>query len=495
MVFAIETARVPKTKGSRSGELMLTTRDYVDLDATGLAERIRAGETTALEAMEKAIELADLLNPSLNAIVSRDDEHARAVASAASSDTGFAGAPSFLKDNENLEGLPTRHGSLSTPAVPANHSSPFARQFMAAGLTVLGKTALPEFGLTATTESIAQGPTRNPWNLDHSPGGSSGGSAAAVAAGIVPVAHGNDGGGSIRIPSSCCGLIGIKSSRGRLLSAEGAENLPIDIVSQGILGRSVRDTARFLAEGEKFRRDRSLPELGYIFGPGKTRLRIGVYSERDDGTPSHPDVAAAVEAAGRHCESLGHHVEATKNPFSPKIMEDFIIYWTLLPLALGWLGKFVLGRGFDASKLDPWSKGLTRIANRNLFRFPFVVSRLKRFAREYAQITGKYDILVCPVLSEPPIPLGTISPNVPFDTQLDRVLKYACFTIYQNIAGTPAISLPIGQSETGLPIGIQFAGPMGGDATLLELAYELEQAHAWKQTRAPLLEKTEQILA
>ncbi len=470
---------------------MLTTNDYVMHDATGMAERIRAGEMTALEAVEKAIELADLLNPKLNAIVARDDERARTAASSASLETAFAGVPCFIKDNENVKGLPTRHGSLSTPPGPVKHDSPFVNQLLASGLTILGKTTLPEFGLTATTESIAMGPTHNPWNLDHSPGGSSGGTAAAVAAGIVPVAHGNDGGGSIRIPASCCGLIGMKSSRGRLHSAEGAHLLPIDIVSQGILGRSVRDTARFLAEGEKYRRVRSLPELGYVGEPGKERLRIGIFSEADDGTPSHPDVTAAVEAAGRRCDELGHKIEVIRNPYGPEIMQDFIIYWTLLPFFLGWLGKFFVGWEFDASKLDPWSKGLTRIANQNFFRFPFVVNRLKRFAAGFPSTFNDFDVLVCPVLSEPPIRLGTISPDVPFQTQFDRVMKYACFTIYQNIAGTPAISLPMGRSADGLPIGVQFAAPMGEDARLLKLAYELEQSQAWTQTLAPLLEGVE----
>ncbi len=466
---------------------MMTRDEYIGHDAVGLAERIRAGELTAPEAVQTAIELAEQINPRINAIVCTDYEAALERAQSADTRTAFGGVPTFIKDNENVTGLPTRQGSHSMPSHPVSKSSDFTRQLLASGLTHLGKSTLPEFGLTCTTESIAMGPTRNPWNLEHSTGGSSGGSAALVAAGVVPVAHGNDGGGSIRIPASCCGLIGIKSSRGRLHSAEGAEKLPIDIISQGILSRSVRDTATFLAEGEKFKRDPALPELGLVEAPGTKRLRIGMFTDSATGEASHPDVVAAVEKAARLCADLGHHVEPMKNPYDERISNDFIVYWGVIPLALKLIGKREFGKDFDKSHFDQWTQGLASIGRRNLLRLPFVLRRLKKYAAQMDTLFGSYDMMLTPVLSEPPLKLGTISPDIPFDVQYDKVEKYCCFTPYQNLSGTPAISLPIGRSESGLPIGVQFAAPMGQDKALLELAYELEQAEAWNSAPAPLL--------
>lgn len=247
-----------------------------DLDAVGVADRIKRKEITPDEAVEAAINRAQAVNPSLNAISTEMYAYAKRMAKKPYPGE-FSGVPTFIKDNDDVEGFPTTHGSRAVAGVPAKRSSKFVDQFHSLGLVCLGKTTMPEFGLTGTTESSAHGATRNPWNLDHSTGGSSGGSAAMVAAGVVPLAHGNDGGGSTRIPAACCGLVGLKPTRGRLVNVEGSHLLPVNLVHQGVLTRSVRDTAVFYAGAEKHFRNKDLPDIGLVNGPNSRRLRIGFF--------------------------------------------------------------------------------------------------------------------------------------------------------------------------------------------------------------------------
>ena len=233
-----------------------------------IARLIRVGDIHAREAVEAAIARAEAVNPLLNAIVTplfdsarRDVERSHAGA--------FAGVPTFIKDNDAVAGSPFLFGSRGLPVRPAAKSTPFVEQFLSLGLINLGKTTMPEFGLTGTTEPLLHGPTHNPWNLGFSPGGSSGGAAALVAAGVVPIAHANDGGGSIRIPASCCGLVGLKPSRGRLVDVEGTKLFPVKILHQGMLSRSVRDTAVFFHAAERYHRNPKLPEIGLVTRPGR----------------------------------------------------------------------------------------------------------------------------------------------------------------------------------------------------------------------------------
>lgn len=452
------------------------------LDATGVAKKISSGEITAAEAVEAAIRRAESVNPKLNAIVTEMFD--RALEQAKKKVTGtFAGVPSFIKDTDNLAGAPTRLGSRGMPGKPARKSNAFVEQFLSLGIIPLGKTALPEFGLTATTEPLLSGPARNPWNTDHSTGGSSGGSAAMVASGVVPLAHGNDGGGSIRIPAACCGLVGLKPSRGRLKPLEGSNLLPINIIHQGVLTRSVRDTAAFYAGAEKYYRNPKLPEIGLVQGPGKKRLRIALFTDTPYGTPCHPEAAALTRSAGKLCEKLGHTVMEIPNPSTTQMADDFIIYWGMMAFSMRFLGRVMLAPGFDRSKVEEWTIGMSRLFQKNFTRFPLIVRRLKNYVKIYEDFFNSYDIMLCPTLGHPSPEIGYLGSEVPFDEAFERIKKYAVFTPVQNVTGAPAISLPLGLSNKGLPMGVQFASALGREREILELAFEIEEARPWPLIR------------
>lgn len=447
-------------------------------DACELARRLAAGETTSEALVAAAVARARDVNPALNAIVHENFDSALEIARRGGSGR-FGGLPTFLKDTDAHEGTPMRMGTHALPETPSKKSSEFVKQFLATGLISLGKTTLPELGLTATSESLAYGPTRNPWDTDHSSGGSSGGSAALVAAGVVPIAHGNDGGGSIRIPASCCGLVGLKSSRKRLVGADSSELFPVDIIVQGAVTRTVRDSAAFLAAAEQYRPGPRMAPVGMVEGPGNSRLRIAFFTDSPIGLESHPDCRRAVLDAAAACEELGHAVEQIRCPFEQGLVDDFFAYWGFPPFGLRLIGKQVFGSEFDHRLLDDWTKGLAAQFRGKLHRMPAILWRLRRFARRYDELFARHDVLITPTLAEPPAPIGYIGPHVPFATAVERVMRYAVFTPVQNVSGAPAISLPLGRSATGLPIGVQLAGDVGSERRLLELAYALEQVRPW----------------
>jgi amidase len=449
-----------------------------DLDAVALADRIHHGELSSEQVVAAAIERSRRVNPALNAIVC--ETYDKALERARAGVPGrFGGLPTFIKDTDAVEGTPLALGSTAFPPTLHHKSSGYVQQLLGTGLVSLGKTTLPELGLTATTESLATGPTRNPWNTGHSTGGSSGGSAAMVAAGVVPIAHANDGGGSIRIPASCCGLVGLKPSRGRLVPADGARFFPIDIISQGVVTRSVRDTAAFLAAAESVRGSRRLAPVGLVEGAASTKYRIACFTDSPDGVPSHPECTAATEKAASALEALGHFVDRIPCPFDNQVTDDFIIYWGFAPWSMGHFGKSVFGRGYDHSKLDEWSMALADLFRRNLRRMPGILWRLRRFGSRYDTLFQRYDVLLSPTLAQPPVPLGYISPDIPYTTALERLMAYATFTPVQNLSGGAAISLPLGRSAQGLPIGVHLAGNIGAERRLLELSFALEDAMPW----------------
>ena len=441
-----------------------------DHDAVGLIEEMRTGSLHADELTAAAIARAQQVDETLNAVVSW-------AAPAVRGDGPFDGVPSFIKDNENLVGLPTRHGSRATPRGAASVNSPFVDSFLAAGFTVLGKSSMPEFGLTASTEPLLNGPARNPWNTEYSTGGSSGGAAALVASGVVPLAHGNDGGGSIRIPASCCGLVGLKPSRGRLPLDPGLDALPVSIVAQGVLTRSVRDTALFYATMDAVSTD--LPPIGHVTAPGTRRLRIAVITEAMSGMPVATDVVETVTRTALLCESLGHRVEQIAFPFPEQFGRDFLRYWAGLAFVTELGGRRMYGPDFDPAALEPLTLGLSRYFRTVAARTPASLKRLRAFGEDYARLLAPYDVLLTPVLAHAAPPIGYLAPDIPFETHLVRLLRYSSFTAIQNVAGVPAISLPLGTSTDGLPIGVQAAAGYGQESMLLELAYELEAAAPW----------------
>jgi amidase len=446
-------------------------------DAVEISRRIRAKEIHPREAVDAAISRARRVNPLLNAIATPLFDSARKEAEVPHTGT-FAGVPSFVKDSDAVAGSPVLFGSRGLPREPAEESSPFVGQFLSLGFITLGKTTTPEFGLTGTTEARLHGPTHNPWRQGFTPGGSSGGSAALVAAGVVPIAHANDGGGSIRIPASCCGLVGLKPSRGRLTEIEGSELLPVKILNQGMLSRSVRDTAVFYHSAEKYYRNPNLPEIGLVTRPGR-RLRIGFFSEIGEHAPADPECVAAVHDAAKLCERLGHSVERVPPPFDERFHEDFFLLWATIGFVITRFGKQLIHPQFDRTKVEEFTEGLARYFRENMHKAPMTLWRLRRFAHQYARGFDAYDVLMNPTVAMPPPEHGYIGPDVPFEIALERLKWFIPFTPTQNVSGGPAISLPLGQSKKGLPIGVQFASPIGGERTLLELALEIEAAAPW----------------
>lgn len=457
-------------------------------DATSLAELIRTKQLTAAEVTQASLERLKAVNPKLNAIAA--ERYQTALSEAEKLDQRiqttsenlplFAGVPSFVKDNSDLAGLPTRQGSRATPEKPLAKDGEFTEQFLSSGLIPLGKTTLPEFGFTATTEFTQQQPTRNPWNTNHSTGGSSGGSAALVAAGVVPIAHANDGGGSIRIPAACCGLVGLKPSRGRVMFPEMVKKLPINILSDGVVTRTVRDTAGFFNSAEQFYRSSKLPAIGNVTGPSAKRLKIGVFSDYNSGQQSHPDVTEAIEEVAKTCEELGHSIEFVSSPVDEQMGDDFFLYWAMLAASMNHLGKYTVDKQFDNSQLEPLTKNLSRHFVKNAWRFPGALKRLKNYHNIHAANFAGYDVVLTPTLAQPPVEIGHLALDLDLDTTWQRLQNYTAFTPVQNITGAPAITLPLAQSQQGLPIGMHFAAGLGEERRLLELAFELEEAMPWQ---------------
>ncbi|HEX4878877.1 MAG TPA: amidase [Limnobacter sp.] len=452
-------------------------------DACALTQKLQQGETTATELVEAALKRLQAVEPVLHATVCMQAE--KALEQAKQLDRlgqykQFQGLPAFLKDNLDLQGLPTRHGSGAMPVQIRQSNSLVTKQLMDTGLLLLGKTKLPEFGLTATTEYSQAEPAHNPWHVEHSTGGSSGGSAALVAAGVVPLAHANDGGGSIRIPAACCGLVGLKPSRGRLQVNEMAKSLPINIVSDGVVSRSVRDTAAFFAYAETHHRNPTLPALGHITKPGQKRLTIGMFTRKVNGLESHSECVQAVHQVAKLCRELGHEVQEVELPIPAQFADDFLLYWGMLAASIAHLGRLAVDRRMNPKQLEPLTHGLARHFTRNLHKFPFALRRLHQFERQYAKVFENLDLLLSPTLGHPAPPLGHLALDLPFEEARHRLVNYATFTAAQNVSGAPAISLPMHHTPEGVPVGVHFAAAMGHDFRLLELALELEEAQAFR---------------
>ena len=446
-------------------------------DAVGLREKLKKGAISIEALTQAAQKRAQLVDPSINAITFNRPTHPKF--NNRKNTAFFYGVPTFVKDNIAIKHLPTGFGSAAIqPKIETKHSY-YAQQFLSSGVNVLGKSSLPEFGFNATTEPAHKAATRNPWNLAYSSGASSGGSAALVATGVVPFAHGNDGGGSIRIPAACCGLVGLKPSRGRHINEFASRALPINIVSEGILSRTVRDTAYFHHEIQKHYRNKNLPALPLITSPNKTRLKIGVFTDAVTGFSTDQDTRFAVLKTAQILEEAGHHVDEMRFPVNAQFAEDFSLYWGMLSFLVKQSGKFTFSTNFTPSAMDELSHGLAKHYRKNLHKTPQFLYRLKQAAHQFTTQFESYDAYLSPVLAQTTRPLGELHPSTNFYELLERLTRYAGFTPMANVAGTPAISLPAGLSRKGLPIGIQLASAIGQEQTLLELAYELEEIQPW----------------
>jgi len=460
---------------------------FVRLDATAQAELIAKGQASALELVDAAIKRIENLNPKLNAVVHTMFDKARAAAQSDLPDGPFKGVPYLIKDLSELKGEPLTFGSkLFAPNVADKDNGSVVRA-KEAGLVILGKTNTPEFGLLATTESELLGAAKNPWDLTKHTGGSSGGAGAAVASGMVPFAHASDGGGSIRIPASCCGLVGLKPSRSRLFTNTEPFS-ESDIGVRLTVSRSVRDTAQMLNVSERKGEDATLDPLGYVEGPSTKRLKIAFSTFNYIGVDADPDVKTAIEATAKLCEELGHQVVEAAPPIDGEaFLDHFMTIWASSPYELvnnAWLIGLMQFRWMTAeSGLEPWTRGLADYYAKKEAANPGTVDRaiayFDELASMYKTFFNDYDVALTPVLRRSPIPLGEQAPGVAFDTLFEKLIDYASYTAQHNAAGTPAMSLPLYTGAQGIPIGSQFATKHGGERTLLELAYELEAAKPW----------------
>ncbi len=448
-----------------------------DLDAVGLVEAIQDGEVAIPEVVDAAIARTERLQPDLNAVSYVAFDRARADARDPRGGF-FAGVPTFLKDNVDVAGMPTQQGCDAYRAKPPEQDGDFARMYLATGLVPLGKTQLSEFGFSPSAEHPRLGPVRSPWDTEHTAGASSAGTAALVAAGAVPLAHGNDGGGSIRIPASVNGLVGLKPTRDRLAQDKVNRQMPIRIVSDGVLTRSVRDTAAFLREAEQVYRALPLPPIGDVSRPGRKRLRVAVHT-RGIGRDPSPEVVELTLKTAQLLEELGHQVEEVAHPASDATADDFLLYWSMLAMMIVRTGRMQAGSGWDSSRLDNLTLGLDRHCRRRLHRLPGAIRRLQRTTRISAEFHATYDVALSPTLAHATPLVGRLDPTNDFDTVMERILEWVVFTPWQNATGDPAISLPLATTSEGMPLGMQFAAGAGRESTLLELAYELEEARPW----------------
>ena len=471
-------------------------KEYGSYDALGLAELVRKGEVDSSELLETAIAHAEKVNPELNAIVNRMYDLARESVVNGLPEGPLRGVPFLLKDlGASYAGIPTSRGSrLYQDAVP-DYDSELVKRYKQAGLVTFGKTNTPELGLTITTEPTLFGPCRNPWNLERSAGGSSGGAAAAVASGIVPAAHASDGGGSIRIPASCCGLFGMKPTRARVSAGpaegEGWNGMSINHV----ISRSVRDSAAFLdavstpALGDPYWApppDRAfLEEVG--IDPGQ--LKIAFTTITPSGKKADKDCTTAVEQTAKLCENLGHEMISS----CPQIDSNELALATVTIINVNvWseveAGLRSLKRGLLPNDLEHVTATIAAQGRETpALELHQAIHTIHRLGRQVALFFEDYDVLLSPVLLTPPVTLGTLNTaSADTRTYAINLSNYFGFTNLFNATGQPSMSVPLYWTADGLPVGLQFTAKFGHEALLFRLASQLEQAQPWKDKRPPI---------
>jgi amidase len=452
------------------------------LDGIAQAQAIAKGEVTALEVLEAAIKQIERINPQLNAVVTTDFDRARDRAREHKFVGPFSGVPYLVKDLSDFAGVRTTKGSRAMLTNISKTTDKYVQAGIDAGLNVVGKSNTPEFGMSCTTESLALGPCYNPWNLKRSAGGSSGGAAAAVAAGMVPIAQGSDSGGSIRIPASCCGVFGLKPSRGRLIGSTDAYGFS----SRGVLTRSVRDTAHALAVTERPQPAPGLKPVGLVNEPSKRRLTIGLYLKGENGVEPAADVADAVLATARLCEELGHDVKLSRIRFDVAISEDYHIIRSRRSAETVAEMEKQLGRKLTLQDVEPplLASAAQYHAGWNA-KYDEANRRVQKIAADINEQMREYDVVLSPVLRTAPPLTGEFSPFVPPEVLVERMINYVAYTVVFNMTGMPAMSVPLAWNAQGLPIGSQCAAKYGDERTLLELAYQLEAAKPWAEKWPP----------
>lgn len=472
----------------------MSFKEYGDHDALGLASLVRKGEVSAQELLDEAAARTDAINPHINAVAVRHDDHARRQIAEGLPDAPFAGVPFLLKDLDLLEGTRTTFGSSVYKNFVADHTSTIAQRFMNAGLTIYGKSASPEFGLMPATESRLHGPTRTPWNLAHSAGGSSGGAAAAVAARILPVAHASDGGGSIRIPASACGVFGLKPTRARNPCGPDRGEGWGGFSCGHVVSISVRDSAAMLdaISGPEPTSPYFAPPPVRAFleevGRDVGRLRISFTDKSPYGDAIDPEVAAAVREIAEMLAGIGHDVEerAPVLPADPaRVITTVVAANTALSVRLA---EQTFGRAMTPEDMEL----LTLASARNGAKasaVDFVANQQSVFdiTRSVATFFERCDVFLSPTLCTPPVRVGEINTMAEDLSGLAPLLRrYMPGTSMANMTGQPSMSVPLAWTGSGLPIGLMFTAHFGDEATLFRLAAQLEQARPWKDRRPPL---------
>ena len=476
--------------------------EYGQFDATGLADLVSRGEVMPDELLDEAMRRVEALNPHLNAVVHFREEVARRAIKDGLPEGPFRGVPFLLKDlGCEAVDYPTHSGSRLTADTTWRFDSEIYLRMKRSGFVPFARTCAPEFGVGPITDAqVYGGPTRNPWNLDRTPGGSSGGAGAAVAAGIVPAAHGSDGGGSVRIPASSCGLVGFKPTRARLpdgpMSGEGWAGMAID----GVLTRSLRDTAHFLDAtcGPDLGVPYYAPPLRGTFieamtGPPKP-LRVRFTTRSLSGEPIHPECAEAVEKTARLAADLGHHVEEID--FGHELgVEPMMLAWTKI-VACGTaltIKSKLAGAPLDETLVEGMSRGALRLADTvSGAEYLASVNEIHAFGRRMARIFLDCDILITATLAEPPAKVGRLRTDnedfIDYRTGPDGVFAYSPFTAAFNASGQPCVSLPLHWSADDLPVGVHLAAAFGEDETVMALSAQLETAAPWAPKQQTLIE-------
>lgn len=470
--------------------------DYCALDAVGLAGLVRDGSLDAVEVAEAAIAMAEALNPELNAIVTPLYDAAGTTACGVDRKAPLAGVPFLVKDLDFVAGVPCSMGSRYWGTFTPQYDAEIVRRYRAAGLVILGKSNTPEVGLAASTEGSFLGPCRNPWQLSHSPGGSSGGAAAAVAAGIVPAAHGTDGGGSIRGPASCCALVGLKPSRGRISFAPDVGEGWGGLASHHALTRSVRDSAALLdvshgpAPGDPYHP----PYFAGSFlarhreDPGSLRIAIDLkpITER----PVHQDCVAAVRKTAALLEDLGHRVEEARPEFAHRRLIDSanrIVIANVANMVGGAANYLNRAPAVEDLEAHTWRcvEGGRQVSAEQYIR---ALKFTHAVGRAFAAFFESYDLILSPTHLHPPPLLGWLDTGIPDgDQYMDRVEGFWGFTSAFNAAGCPAVSLPMHHTDEGLPIGVQLGAAYGAELLLLQVSRQLEETAPWSVLIPPLL--------
>jgi amidase len=474
---------------------MTQSDELAGLDATAQAELVRKKEVKPVELVEAAIERIERVNPEINAVITPMYEQARESARGVLPEGPFTGVPFLLKDLlAAYAGVRMAAGSAFVGDFVAPYDSELVSRYRRAGLVILGKTNTPEYGILPTTEPQLFGPTRNPWDTTRTTGGSSGGSAAAVASGMVAMAHANDGGGSIRIPASCCGLFGLKPTRARNPLGPAFGDMFSGLVAEHAVTRTVRDSAALLdaTAGPDIGDPYYAPPPARPFidevGASPGRLRIALITAAPTGVPVHPDCVAAARDAAKLCEGLGHEVtEAAPALDGEVIIRSFMAIWAAgCTWTIDGLAQ-LLNRQPSAEQFESLTWALYQMGRgQSAPDYLMALQYLQSVSRDIARFMINYDVLLTPTLGEPPVPLGTF--DSPADNPLAgmaRAAMFVPFTPLSNMTGQPAMSVPLYWNAEGLPVGTHFVGRFGDEATLFRLASQLESARPWSARRPP----------